>query len=319
MRLATIDQLKGLAIMAVVCYHLDDWRLHIDHRPLLLIVGWCVFAFLFAAGLLHRLKLDAMPTGEFLRQRARRLLVPFALIGSLMCVIRQLMEATMGAELRLRYPPTLAGKIAGHFMLQDPMVAYPLYFFVLLLVVSVLFKLLKPGNGRGVNLTVCAGLSLGATVLSWAVTGRAHCTGFGLEMVLMGLFQYSAGYVLAESLTGAASRPMWYLTVGIGALGLVLRVPEFSLAAVPSLMFLVLTHGHKQSWRLPLLEYLGQRSGTIFAYHIPFVTGLLIVLFFKLGLPVYLNFTFTFIATLIVCSALHEVLYRWKVFKWFRV
>jgi peptidoglycan/LPS O-acetylase OafA/YrhL len=319
MRLAPIDQLKGLAIMAVVCYHLDDWRLDIDHKPFLLVIGWCVYAFLFAAGVLHRLKLDAMAPGEFIRQRTVRLLVPFVLIGSLMCTLRQLMEVTMQTELRLRYPPTLLGKIAGHMVLQQPMVAYPLYFFLLLLVISILFKLVKPGLGKGWNLTVCSGAALVATIICWVVTRQAHCTGFGFEMIFMGFFQYAVGYVLASGLTGPEARATWGLITGIGVVGLILGVPEFSLAVVPPLLFVVLSRGSKQGWRLKWLEFLGQRSGTIFAYHIPFVTGLLIVLFYKWGLPVYLNFALTFIATLVICSVLHEVLHRWKVFKWLRV
>ena len=316
MRLASVDQLKGLAIMAVVVYHLDDWRLQLDRKAVLIAAGWCVFAFLFAAGVLHRLKAVEMPLGEFTRTRARRLLIPFVLIGVVMCSLRQVLEQISGGDLRLRYPPSLGGKIIGHLTLQEPMVAYPLYFFVLLFVVSVLFKLVQGKENKITRLNLMAAASLAGVVVCWFLTRKDHCTGFGLEMILMGLFQYTAGYMMAKEPAGKEAQAVWWLAAAIGLAGIFLHVPAFILAMVPMLLFTALS-GMKS--RLAWLSFIGQRSGTIFAYHIPFITGGLIVIFYRLGLPVGLNLTATFLFTLMLCTGLHWGLHRWSGFKWFRV
>ncbi len=319
MRLATIDQLKGLAIIGVVCYHLNDWRLAIDTGWLMMFIGWCVFAFLFAAGVLHGLKFTAKPTGEFIRQRTQRLLIPFLLIGTLMCTLRQVMEATGAIELRLRYPSTLGGKLLGHVLLETPMVAYPLYFFILLLVVSVLFKLLQASGLKEKQLPWLAVATLVLTVLAWRATDLLPVTGFGVQMVLLGLFQYACGHLMSRGSTPQECPVVWVLVGVLLLLSAVTQVPNFVLVAMPPLLFYVLGRAAQHGWKLQPLVFLGERSGTIFAYHVPFITGSLLVIFHKLGVPDALNLLLTLISTLAICSGIHYVLHRWTVFKWFRV
>jgi fucose 4-O-acetylase-like acetyltransferase len=319
MRLATIDQLKGLAIIGVVCYHLNDWRLTIDTGWLMMLFGWCVFAFLFAAGVLHGLKFTTKPAGEFIRQRTQRLLIPFLLIGALMCGLRQVMEATGTIELRLRYPATLGGKLLGHVLLETPMVAYPLYFFILLLVVSVLFKLLEAGGIKETHLPWVAVGTLVLSVLAWRATDVLPVTSFGLQMVLLGLFQYTCGHLMSRDSAPRACPVVWVLVGVLLLLSVVTRVPQFVLVAMPPLLFYALGCAGRNGWQLKPLVYLGERSGTIFAYHVPFITGSLLVIFHKLQVPDALNLLLTLVGTLAICSVIHYVLHRWAIFKWFRV
>ncbi len=320
MRIASIDQLKGLAIIGVVCYHLNDWRLGIDIGWMLMLIGWCVFAFLFAAGVLHGLKLEKKPATEFICQRARRLLVPFVLIGVIMCTLRQLLEASGSIDdLRTLYPPTLTGKIIGHLRLESPMVAYPLYFFVLLMVVSMIFKLLQAVGLSRSRLPWLAGGALGISFLGWQQSHLLPVTGFGWQMIVMGIYQYTCGHLLSHGSAPGKCPIVWIFTGILLLLSAVLQVPPFAEAAMPTLLFAGLERAEQHGWKLQPLTYLGERSATIYAYHAPFIVTGFVVVLHKLGVPAYLNLLLSLTGTLTVSSALHYVLHKWAVFKWFRV
>ena len=329
-RQSAVDVLKGLAIVGVVLHHVKNRRFDADVQEHLLgvihVVAWAVYAFMFGSGYLHALSRRAEAAGGFIGRRAQRLLVPYLWLGVLYAVVFQVIQNLGLVDYDpTRIEPNLLGKVKSLLLCdQEHVIGEQLYFFVLLFGISSAFVLLLAISTStwfvawlvGVLAVVLAGLMM-VNPLPLATTGLS------VEMLVGALLQYALGFLLGRT-RDALGR--WH-RVAVGgvvvaaALAAINGPAGYSVAMlwVPLTLFLILNRLVAGSpWFGPWAA-LGQASGSIFAFHTPFILQPLLIILFKLKVPQYANVAISVLVTLVLCVAIHKVLNRYSWLRWFRI
>ncbi len=329
-RQAAVDVLKGLAIVGVVLHHVRNRRFDADVQASLLVVmqvaAWAVYAFLFGSGYLHALSRRTEAAGIFIGRRAQRLLVPYLWLGVLYAGVFQLIQSLGLVDYdTARIAPGLVGKVKSLLLCdQEHVIGEQLYFFVLLFGISSLFVLLLEISRSSWVLAWIAGVLLvGMGGLMIARPLPLPATGMSLEVWVGGMFQYVLGFLVGRS-RDALTRWKWGVGAGFGVavlLALMNRAAGYSWALlfVPLALFLLLSRVPEGSHWLALPKVLGQASGSIFAFHTPFMLQPLLILQFKAQVPQYANVAISVGVTLALCVAIHKVLHRFEALRWLRV
>jgi fucose 4-O-acetylase-like acetyltransferase len=325
---ARVDFVKGIAIIGVVLHHVSNRRFSTGFlstlERLVNIFAWAVFAFMFVSGYLYgRCSLRRKePVWRQVADRGRRLLIPYLWLGVTYAVLFQLVQRFGLIDFDAsRYPATLGGKLFSMLAALHP-VGDQLYFFVLLFVCSTLVMSLRAlarteqQFSAGV-LFICA---VGVACVLALYPKNMPTTGLTIPMVILGTAQFAAG--AAYGRTNASRGWKW-------------MVPAVVLAAVVACVVC-------SSWRpvhlvVPLTLFvacgmlppavlawkpvalLGVASGTIFAFHIPFLLHPMLVIFHKLGVREGVNVVTAVCMTLAACVVIHGVLWGYQWCRWLRV
>ena len=329
-RQSAVDVLKGLAIVGVVLHHVKNRRFDAEVQEHLLgvihVVAWAVYAFLFSSGYLHALSRRAEAAGGFIVRRAQRLLVPYLWLGVLYAVVFQVIQSLGLVDYDpTRIEPNLLGKVKSLVLCdQEHVIGEQLYFFVLLFGISSAFVLLLAISTStwfvawlvGVLAVVLAGLML-VNPLPLATTGLS------VEMLVGALFQYALGFLLGRT---RAELGRWHrgAVAGVVAAMVVATVHaqagySIAMLVVPLALFLVLNRLVTGSRWFGFWAELGQASGSIFAFHTPFILQPLLIILFKLKVPQYANVAVSVLVTLGLCVVIHKVLNRYAWLRWLRI
>ncbi|HEY0946786.1 MAG TPA: acyltransferase [Opitutaceae bacterium] len=304
MRDNAITAIKALAIIGVVLVHSANRRFEDSSREILfaIMVGfrWCVLAFFAASGWLHaRSEAKEAKPGGFVVGRTRRLLVPYFALVMLYSAAWEVVEALAVCDLRVSRPESFRGKIAVALWPMGPEIAGQLYFLPLLFGIStVLHAALRAAGVRGVVVLAMLAFATGVAFFP-------HTAGTGMNpgVFVWGVFSYAAGYLLflyrnPRQRTRGLLVCAALLLIWIGPAALLKLVPIALVTFAGALRLEVWTPLHR----------IGDASGTIFAYHSPFLQGTLLItasLLPGVTLQVVGALTATAV-TILVCCGLHS-------------
>lgn len=302
--------LKGISIIGVVSQHLSSPRfsnnLQSSISEVASLTSWCVLAFVLAAGWLHSLGELKRPKSfhEFFLSKTKRLILPFVALNLLGAILWQAVQHLGLQQPGGKMDTSLLGKFLKSLTWEQP-VAGQLYFLPLLFVIAVLFHgILKIARHEGAAL-----LSASSLVTAIAFTPHASGTGLSIGLFFYGTFFYGVGYGMNLYKDARARDFVLVLITAImiwllGTEGLTKSFPMLLLASLERFGF---PHA-------AFLERLGESSGTIYAYHAPFlIQGLLLGV---LALPEKLQFCGVLLAgaaTLVICSILYHTLIKTKL------
>lgn len=326
-RLEHVDLLKGLAIFGVVLHHVSIRPLGPDVATHISFVvkafSWAVYAFLFLAGYLHGRNTKVISSWEFVRQRARRLLVPYLLLGVGYAGLRELARTFRGADFPSEHSRGFWSVIQCLLTVDTGgIVGQQLYFYPLLFLISCLLLTIWSVTRTQRSVAVVVAI-LYLTIVSFALSGiHISNTGVSRTMVLAGLFQYSLGFLFGRSEVLAGPWRAAALAMGvIGLFSLLAQGREALLVlAVPLLLTLAFQRlGAGGRFDLAPLRELGRASSVIFAYHSPFILFSQIVLMHRLHVPPYCNVTVALISTLVICWLIWWVAGRVPALRFLRV
>lgn len=305
MKSSAIFTIKALAIIGVVFHHIGNRRFdqntleYIGILPTLF--SWSVFAFIGISGWLHAVSEEKQPRRlwYFINQRIVRLMVPYVALVVLYALVWQGIQAMQLSNVAVRQDASFLGKIYHSIPLidYDP-VAEQLYFLPLLFTISVSVHVFMKFHSL-LGPAVIGFISLGLGIILTPLSGN---TGFSLGMLLFGIFCYACGVLLYYW----RSVRWKYLFVAIISIALVLSLgagglpkafPVIIMALIP---FLDRVH-------IPVLEWIGEASGTIYAYHTPFILQPLILV--TAALPSKLHFAGVILSALLavtICALLYH-------------
>lgn len=275
--------IKGVAIIGVVFHHIANRRFAPDARDAITVLpatfSWCVLAFFAVSGWLHALGEETKQRsfGSFAVNRTRRLLFPFLVIVLVYSALWQAIQSSGISDLGRTLPATLQGKIlASVFPGQGQPVGEQLYFMPLLFVICLsVHAILRCFHRAGLYLAGCAAFAAGLTFFPMNSN-----TGYTAGVGIWGAFCYISGFAMCKQrhnkwLVAFPVALTFIIFSAIGAPGLSKAVPLLLLAVAR---------------RVPLspnslLIRLGEASGTIYAYHSPFVLYPLLILVSRLPDP----------------------------------
>ena len=310
--------MKGIAIVGVLFVHMAftsrfDAATLASIAMLQRIFAWCVLAFFFASGFLHR---DAEPVESwagFATKRAKRLLIP-CLAFSWAYKLTLLAGTSFGlAPSPLsQMPRTAAGFLREAFTPATPQFYFLVHLFIIAVGIHAMLRLqiLRAEFSRWL---------LAAILLQsyWLLPlDRPH--GEALSQLPL----YTAAYLLGMQSAKFANRPHRNLkahTLGAALLGaswlsIAVFRPQILHLALPLLLVLLAS-------RIPQspITFLGRHSGAIYAWHTPVVMPLLSMLLMKFsltGVPLILAMT---IATLAISLTLDSFVRRFDKHGVFRL
>jgi peptidoglycan/LPS O-acetylase OafA/YrhL len=320
-REVAVNALKGLAIVGIIFYHVSNRRFSDDLRGAIAVIvalfSWSIYAFIFVSGYLQSLSRRREGVLEHIGRRARRLLGPYLLLGTIYATVQQIIERSgllsdMSPD---RFAPTWFGKMValltcGHLDGYGHVVGEQLYFFVLLFVVTVAFALIT--QLRAGPKTLAAGTAaLGCLLICYAAATHGNLTSLGIFDTLGALFQYSLGFLFGKT---EAQKANWRIASAAGILLAVFVLVVFHTAVglvliVPLLLLEIFLLVNRTAVLTPLVV-LGVASSTIFAYHTPFILQPLLIILFRLHVPEFLNVTLSICLTIAACICLRRVMDR---------
>jgi hypothetical protein len=272
--------LKALAILGVVFHHLQNRRLDPQASvwvgELIHAFDFCVLLFLAISGFLHAASDGRKPRSwlAFAHSRVTRLVLPFVALVLAYAGIWQLIQRSGLMQLQGRLPSGFLDKVLfSLWPIEDRSVAEQLYFLPLLFLLSLGVHALWRAAGRA-GVAVGCGAALLAGI---ALYPHAHTTGFNLGVAVWGLFAYAAGFLLQQR---PPARGAWLFGVAFAiALGALLGRD-----ALPRALPIVLLCAAKPlpGRNLGWLGAVGEASGTVFAYHTPFLLQPLVIVMTRL-------------------------------------
>ena len=303
----TILALKGLAIIGVVFHHVTNRRLDPQAADWILLVidifQWCVLAFFCVSGYLQALSdsRKKRPLQEFVRLRVTRLLVPWVLLAVFYSCIWQILQALHIHNIGVKVPPTFIGKLEDVLWPLDSNVAQQLYFFPLLFAVSLVLVVVQAQAGLyGLWIAALVGASIGLRYYPYLFSSFAWGT-FAWAVSF-----YAAGYLLYHYRAQKTAIRVALLAITIvmvifsGYYGIIRVIPLWLLTEGPLLRL----------ERVPLLERLGEASGTIYIYHTPFMVIPLTIAAASLPGPVaqFAGLLLTVAIAITLCTVIYELL-----------
>lgn len=306
-RSTAILNVKAIAIVGVALHHIVNRRFDSGTLAQIELVkelsSWCVLVFLAASGWLHALSLSRRPVGfgSFLRRRALRLLLPYVALTLLYTAVWQVVQTVAPGVISDRLPAGFWEKVAGAFSPQAYRpVAEQLYFLPLLFLVSILAHGARLWLGKPALFVLGLLLWIGGIALG---PGTVN-TGFTTAVLCFGGGSYLAGFLLQDC-RSPLRRWGAVLSISGATLG-ILGIAEFS-KVVPLLVLAGLPVFAFPRWKW--LSKLGEASGTVFAYHTPFLLQPLIIV--ASGLPVAWQFPAAIgaaLASVAICAVGHHLL-----------
>ena len=304
----SVFTLKGIAIIGVVFHHLGNRRYGSEVADSLIMIRsffpFDILLFLAVAGWLHSLAEERKPKSmeDFLKLRSRRLILPFVVIVIVYSLFWQVIQRAGCFDLLGRIPAGFWDKLwASMPPTHGGEVAMQLNFLPFLFLVSTFTHLIFRVDGlRGLQFLCGLMLLVGFIGLS-----NTPNVGYTLGTLVWGTFIYSAGFILYrwrnQSLTMLATFALTLLLgCAMGPLGLSKGLPLILLAVMKRLRFET----------FPLLPWIGEASGTIYVYHLPFIIIPLTVLASRLptlGLQLVGAITAGFTTVLIIAIAWHRL------------
>ena len=312
-RIPALDSAKGLAIVGVLFVHMAftsrfDAATLASIQTLRQIFAWCVLAFFFASGFLHRGKNLAIENWtDFVKRRARRLLVP-CLAFSWGYKLALLAGASFGvvAPAPFQWPLTPASIFREAFTPAAPQFYFLVHLFIVAVAVHSMIRL------RILQSEIARWLLAAIFVQSyWLLPlDKPHGEEFShlplyATAYLLGLQFANPGPPLRRPLFFRGSGPVLFAA---SCLGIAIFKPQLLHLAVPVIVLQLAMHlpAHLHS----PCTFLGRRSGAIYAWHTPIVMPILSVLLTKLSLtgwPLILAMT---IATLGISLVLDSIARR---------
>lgn len=269
-----IITIKAFAIIGVVFHHIANRRFPEDVQNsiniLPLLFSWAVLTFIGTAGWLHAssAKRGTKNIGDFVLLRAQRLLAPYLILTISYSVIWQLLHFAVGDKVGTRLPSTFWEKLWGSLSLGGEPVGEQLYFFPLLFLISVGVHATLTIAGRW-GVAVLGLITLAIGLILWP---QAANTGFSPAVLCFGSFSYAAGYVMYDY----RARALRHIAVLVCT---VVMLSFMGYAAIPKVLALIIIATPQLFTCLSsrLTDLVGEASGTVFAYHTPFIIQPLII------------------------------------------
>lgn len=271
-----IHALKGIAIIGVVFHHVQNRRfcdeMNANIAILPIAFTWCVLLFFAISGWLHGLTEErrSKTIGAFLLNRAKRLLVPFFALVLLYASIWQVIQIVGISDIGARLARSFGTKVAQSLPGCDyNPVAEQLYFLPLLFVVAsaihVSFRIFGAGG-----VWCCAAVVLFAGMILLPGAGN---TGPSSGVILFGCFCYASGFLMYLY---RFFRYRIFVVLSVALLVFFVMGVE-GLSKVVPLLMIECMHQMRIS-RITSLCMIGEASGTIYAYHAPFILAPLVIL-----------------------------------------
>jgi acyltransferase len=272
--------LKALAIVGVVLHHTRNRRLDPSASEgvgtLIEVFSWCVLLFLAVSGWLHAMSEARRPQtlAAFASSKATRLLAPFVALVVAYAMAWELIQRSNLLPLNGNVPLDLLDKLRVSLWPAGPgAVGEQLYFLPLLLLISLGVQLVLRIGGMTAVKLACA-LAL---VLALSVYPQSPITGFSLGVAAWGAFAYTSGFLLY----GSRDMPtLPFVGLACAIVAVVLLGPR-GIPKVMPVLLLSLARPLRLA-EVPFAPRLGAASGTVFAYHTPFLLQPLVMLASKL-------------------------------------
>jgi surface polysaccharide O-acyltransferase-like enzyme len=321
-RIVAIDALKGLAILGVLFIHMaftsrfDAGTLGKVHL-LQAVFGWCVLAFFFASGFLHRSSgATSQDWNAFISKRARRLLVPCVAFS--WAYKAMLLAAHRAGFMESGALPSFATPADALRTMLTP-AAPQFYFLADLFIIAVAVQLLIriPAFERPLSLLLLAA----ALVQTYWLLPLEKPHGEALSQIPLYAATYLLGFQTARIDRGkgliSLLRDPGFLVFGASIASLSLSKPQVLHIGIPVLLFALMELTPRLA-ALPL-TFLGRHSGAVYAWHTPIVMPAISIVVAKsplTGWPLILVIT---VSTLAVCLVLDSVVRRIDKAGYFRL
>ena len=202
----------------------------------------------------------------------------------------------------------------------NPIYGEQMYFFPLLFIVATVFQLLWTTGGRSTQPGWVAGLAgLLVLTLTFGLRRKLATTGWSVDMAAAGLLQYAVGFV-AGSPGGRDQGRAWIVLASI-VCGVAAVVWDWRFAMVPlpwaAFALLSRVRSPGPAWRA--VTVVGVASGTVFAYHTPFLLQTLLVALYRLHVPAAWDIIMSVVAAIALCVTLHFSLGVSATVRWARI
>ena len=320
-RIPAIDFTKGFAIVGVLFVHMAftsrfDAPTLASIETLRQIFGWCVLAFFFASGFLHRGKNPAIERWtDFAKKRARRLLVPcLAFSWAYKLALLAVASAGMLAAPPFRSPVTPIALLREAFTPAAPQFYFLVHLFIVAVAVHSLLR------SRILEREIAPWLLAAILVQSYWLLPLDKPHGEELSHLPLYATAYLIGMLSAHPADRShrARMERWAGAILLGASCVSIAVfrPQVLHVAIPVLLLQV-------AMRLPAriqspCTFLGRHAGAIYAWHTPIVMPVLSVLLTKIpltGWPLILAMTIATLGISLLLSSLVRPLDRLGLFR----
>jgi hypothetical protein len=280
MKSGAVSTIKAFAIVGVVFHHIiypkfdSDVRASLEALPIFF--SWCVYAFIGVSGWLHAVSGSKHQRGfgAFIYQRMVRLLLPYVFLVLFYALSWQVIQTVGFMGIGSNQEPSFFGKIYRTIPGVDyEPIAEQLYFLPLLFCIAAVVRLTMELHRR-IGPAVGGGVCL---VLGMILSPKAGNSGFSVGVWLFGITIYSTGiilYHLRDSswrfAVAALLSAILLAVLGLSALPKV--IPIVVIAVIPELDRLSGQH----------FNWIGEASGSVFAYHTPLMLKPMLVVTSKL-------------------------------------
>ncbi len=297
--------IKALAIIGVAFHHIRNRRFDPATLEAIAILpslfSWSLLTFIGVSGWLHAISEEKSPRGflSFTKQRAVRLLLPYSALVFAYALAWHVIQAAGLSNIGIKQNPSFLGKIYHTIpLLEYEPVAEQLYFLPLLFSISIfVHAAVKCHSSFGPALAGSISLLLGMVL-----TPNSRNTGFNLGILFFGTCSYAFGFLLYLN----RHNPWRYALVSGISITLAFALGTNGFAKfIPLVLMCFIPIFDKVS--IPVFNWIGEASGTIFAYHTPFILQPLILL--SAALPSNLHVAGAIMAALLavaMCGAMHH-------------
>lgn len=311
MKDTAIFALKGVAIIGVVFHHIGNRRFDgsvIESINILpATFSWCVLAFIAASGWLHSISEEKRVKSMdlFFRSRARRLLLPFVALVILYSLFWQAIQLSHIPGLREEVPRSFIAKIWASMPMTDAgrPVAEQLYFFPLLFIICIVTHcILRLFGSWGL-----AALYASSFVIGLMAYPQCSNTGFSTGVGIWGMTCYSSAFLMYRY---RHHKTRILLTTIVMMLIVIVAIGGVGLAKILPIMFLSVMRDIPFD-SFPLLQKIGEASGTTFAYHSPVLLQPMVIA--ATFLPSHgLQITGAILAALVAIAVCTKAFYKLK-------
>lgn len=313
MKSHAVLSLKGLAIIGVVFHHISNRRLDASVTDSLAVVefffSWAVLLFVAVSGWLHAVSDEnrSVQFLDFLKSRFVRLIVPYVLLVILYAFVWQALQWLGFSGVGVRLSDSLLAKVYCSISpsCYQP-VAEQLYFLPVLFVVAIISRFFCQifGRVKGSGLLMVLALALGVGMVP-----EPKNTGFNQGFFLFALYCYASAYLLRTWREDKRCIP--FVLIGVAVVLFLLKS-----GGVPKVLpvLLIAGIGWLEQMRFAGLQSIGAASGTIFAYHTPFVLQPIMLVVSKL--PANYQFVgaiFSALAVVFLLTVLYHLIRRTRL------
>lgn len=307
MRSNAIYIIKAFAILGVVFHHIGNRRfdsatldsIHILPR----MFSWAVLTFIAISGWLHAVSEEKQSRDllSFTRQRFIRLLIPYVIFVFVYALIWHIIQVTKVPNVGMRLDGSFLSKIYHTISPYEyEPVAEQLYFLPLLFLISIVAHISIKWN-RFIGPAI---LSASSLLLGLIIAPGSGNTGLNTGMFLFGLYCYTSSFLLYTHRQHRhrfiyAAIGTFLIIIFLGLPGLPKAIPVITMISIPVI----------DKINIPSLNWIGEASGTIYAYHTPFIVQPLILI--VACLPSSFHFSgavFSALLATLICTIIHHTL-----------